>query len=135
MQVNATNAAAQAGATGKSSASTAASVDYNAFLKLLIAQMKNQDPSNPTDATQYMSQLASFSNVEQTIQINTKLESLLASSALSQGEGLIGRNITFEDGSISGKVTGIKLVSGGAVAILEDGTRVLIGEGITVSEP
>ena len=48
----------------------AASVDYNAFLQLLIAQMKNQDPTKPMDSAQLMSQLASFSNVEQGIKIN-----------------------------------------------------------------
>ncbi len=42
-------------------------LDYNSFLKLLTAQMKFQDPTKPTDATQFVSQLASFSSVEQGI--------------------------------------------------------------------
>ena len=37
------------------------SLDYNAFLQLLIAQMKNQDPTKPTDPAQFIAQLASFS--------------------------------------------------------------------------
>ena len=43
------------------SAEPAASVDYNAFLRLLIAQIKHQDPTKPMDSAQLMSQLASFS--------------------------------------------------------------------------
>ena len=66
-------------------------VDYNAFLQLLIAQMKNQDPTSPTDMSQYMSQFAQMSSVEQAIQTNTKLDTLLSSTALSQAESLIGR--------------------------------------------
>ena len=40
-------------------------VDYQSFLKLLVAQMKNQDPTNPMDSTQYVAQLAAFSQFEQ----------------------------------------------------------------------
>jgi flagellar hook assembly protein FlgD len=50
-----------------STTASAPSVDYGAFLQLLVAQLKNQDPSKPMDSTQYMAQLASFSQVEQTI--------------------------------------------------------------------
>ena len=60
--------------TSTSTAISNASVDYNSFLKLLVAEMSNQDPLNPTDSTEYMGQLATFSNVGQTIQTNKKLE-------------------------------------------------------------
>ena len=66
-------------------------MDYNQFLQLLIAQMKNQDPTNPTDMSQYMSQFAQMSSVEQAMQTNTKLDTLLSSQRLSQAENLIGR--------------------------------------------
>lgn len=41
------------------------------FLQLLVAQIKNQNPLNPTDGTQFMSQLAQFSSLEQLISLNT----------------------------------------------------------------
>jgi hypothetical protein len=47
-------------------------------------QMKNQDPTEPMDATEQIAQLATFSQVEQTIQTNKNLEELLQSSSLSQ---------------------------------------------------
>ena len=56
------------------STSSASTLDYSAFLKLLTAQMKFQDPTKPMDSTQFVAQLASFSNVEQGIKMNTKLE-------------------------------------------------------------
>ncbi len=51
--------------------------DQEMFLKLLVAQMKNQDPLNPTDSTQYTAQLAQFSSLEQLTGINDKLSQLL----------------------------------------------------------
>lgn len=111
-------------------------VDYNAFLQLLIAQMKNQDPTSPTDMSQYISQFAQMSSVEQAIQTNAKLDTLLSSTALSQAESLIGRTASFtsSDGqSTTGKITAVRIIQGGAVATLENGTQVQLGPGITIS--
>jgi flagellar basal-body rod modification protein FlgD len=110
----------------------AASIDYNAFLRLLIAQMKNQDPTKPMDSAQFMAQLASFSNVEQGIKMNQKLDSMMTSLALSQVDGLVGRTIISADGSIAGTVMALHVVSGGAVALLEDGREVPLGPGVTI---
>jgi flagellar basal-body rod modification protein FlgD len=58
--------AAAANATGNMASS-------DMFLKLLVAQIKNQDPLNPTDGTQFVSQLAQFSELEQVIGIRDNL--------------------------------------------------------------
>ncbi len=92
MSINSINSTTNANAaTTTSAASTAtaasATVDYNEFLQLLVAELQNQDPTNPADPTQYMSQLASFSSVEQQVQTNSTLDSLLA----AQAGGLVGQ--------------------------------------------
>ena len=112
---------------------TPQTVDYDAFLQLLIAQMKNQDPTKPADPAQFIAQLASFSSVEQAIKTNNKLDTLMTSMALSQAEGLIGRTVTSADGSVTGTVSGIRIVSGGAVAILDNGREVPLTAGVTVT--
>ncbi|OKO85701.1 flagellar hook assembly protein FlgD [Bradyrhizobium sp. AS23.2] len=112
------------------------SVDYNTFLQLLIAEMKNQDPTNPMDTAQYMSQFAQLSTVEQAMQTNNKLDSLLSSQALSQADALIGKTVSFTDStgaSFSGKVASISINTNGAVATLVDGTKVAVGPGLTIS--
>lgn len=63
------------GATGPSKTSS----DFDTFLKLLTAQIRNQDPLEPADATAFTAQLATFSNVEQAVQTNTLLTRLIGS--------------------------------------------------------
>lgn len=132
MYVTQTSNAANASPTAATSAAAKKDVDYQSFLKLLVAQMKNQDPSDPMDATQYVAQLASFSNVEQTIQINTKLESLLQTNAIGQVDAVLGRTITSADGTVTGKVASVTLASNGLQAILEDGSQVTVQAGVKV---
>lgn len=110
-------------------AAASATVNYNQFLQLLVAELQNQDPTAPTDPTQYMSQLASFSSVEQQIQTNSKLDTMLTSSALSQAEQLIGQTITGPDGT-SGQVSSVTLGSTGSVtANLNGGGTVTMASG------
>jgi flagellar basal-body rod modification protein FlgD len=121
-------ASAAAAAAGKT-----ATVNYNQFLQLLVTEMKNQDPTNPMDATQQLSQLASFSAVEQQVQTNTTLASLLSTANLSQAESAIGRTVKSSDGTISGVVSSVTLSSGGATANLTDGSTLTLGGGVTIS--
>jgi flagellar basal-body rod modification protein FlgD len=50
--------------------------DEQTFLQLLVAQLKNQDPTNPADGTQFVAQLAQFSQLEQMINANGKLQQI-----------------------------------------------------------
>jgi len=81
-------------------------VSENTFLTLLITQLKNQDPMNPQDSSQFVAQLASFSSLEQMTSMNTAMNNVLDNSATS----LIGQNVTLLDSSgnlVQGTVTGI----------------------------
>jgi flagellar basal-body rod modification protein FlgD len=123
-------------ATGSTKNTSTNTVDYNTFLQLLIAEMKNQDPTNPMDTSQYMSQFAQLSSVEQAMQTNTKLDALLSSSALSQADGLIGRTASFTDSNgntVTSKIASVSINSDGSIATLEDGTKVMVGAGLTLS--
>ncbi len=87
MEISSTTAANAAASSKKTSAGDAATNavagDFDTFLSLLTAQMKNQDPLKPMDSTEFVSQLASFSGVEQQVRSNDKLDAIL--SALSGG--------------------------------------------------
>jgi flagellar basal-body rod modification protein FlgD len=118
---------AEAGTDTKS-----ATLNYESFLKLLVAQMKNQDPTEPMDASQQMAQLATFSQVEQTIKTNKNLENLLQRTSLQEANSVIGRTVTSDDGKTSGTVTEVTLYNDGIVATLDSGKKLVIGPGVTV---
>jgi flagellar basal-body rod modification protein FlgD len=128
--VAATNAAQSNSAADK--ASKKSMVDYDTFLTLLVAQMKNQDPTEPMDSTEQIAQLATFSQVEQTVQTNKNLEMLIQSSTLSQAGSIIGRTLESADGTISGVVKEVQVFSDGLLATLENGTKAVVGAGIII---
>ncbi|WP_179378361.1 flagellar hook capping FlgD N-terminal domain-containing protein [Jannaschia marina] len=70
------------GPTAPAASSTASQVDtpsdFDTFLRLLTAQIRNQDPLDPTDSTAYTAQLATFSNVEQSVKTNDLLAAMIA---------------------------------------------------------
>jgi len=73
--------------------------DYNNFLKLLVAQVQNQDPLEPMDSTTFVSQLAQLSQVEQAIQTNKNLENIsgrMDSVTAFADLGLLGRTVRVE---------------------------------------
>jgi len=79
-------------------------LDENAFLKLLVAQMKNQDPLQPMDNTDFVAQLAQFSNLEQVMGINSRLDTLAAQGRglqNTQVSDLVGKTVTLDGSSVS----------------------------------
>ncbi|MEL6197373.1 MAG: flagellar hook capping FlgD N-terminal domain-containing protein [Pseudomonadota bacterium] len=77
--------------------------DFETFLTLLTAQLRNQDPLQPLDSTEFVSQLASFSTVEQVIGSNERLDQLIAATAEQETAGLaswLGTEAADRDGRI-----------------------------------
>jgi flagellar basal-body rod modification protein FlgD len=129
---NTANTSNSSSSSSTDQTSSATALDYNSFLSLLMAEMQNQDPTNPMDSTQYVAQPATFSEVGQSTETNTKLDQLLQSSALSQAGSIIGRTVTSADGTASGTVSQVKVLSDSVTAVLTDGTEVPITEGVTI---
>lgn len=135
------NVAAMTSATGAAQGSNetpatgmAQTVDYQSFLKLLVAQMKNQDPTSPMESTDYVAQLATFSQVEQTVQINNRLDQILQASTFAQAGDLIGKHVTSAEGDVAGYVKEVRLFSDGILAVLADGRELPIWAGVTIRD-
>lgn len=89
--------------TGKGASKTSNStLDIDDFLSLMVAQMQNQDPLEPTDNSQYMAQLATFTQVEATTQMNDKTLQNMASNLV--GKQVIMTTTLNTDGYIGGTV-------------------------------
>jgi flagellar basal-body rod modification protein FlgD len=69
------------GSTPNTTPAAAPLADQNMFLQLLVAQLKNQDPENPADGTQFVTQLAQFTTLEQSTQMTSDLDALRAALA------------------------------------------------------
>jgi flagellar basal-body rod modification protein FlgD len=120
-------------AASSSAAASKNMVDYTMFLKLLVTEMRNQDPTKPMDSTEYVAQLANFSNVEQSVQTNKKLEQILQGTTISQAGSLIGHTLTSADGAVSGLISQIRIYDDGLTAVLADGREVPVTSGVSIS--
>ncbi len=97
-------AATAAQSAAKPTASSTLSGNYNDFLKLLMTQLQNQDPTAPLDANQFTSQLVQFSSVEQQINTNgslTKLIELTQGSEMLQSSSLVGKQVQVQADSLA----------------------------------
>lgn len=82
----------------------ASGMNQEDFLKILLTQLTYQDPMKPMDNQEFMAQMAQFTSLEQTQQLNDKISTLISNQAALQSVGLIGRTVDIS--SASGAVTG-----------------------------
>jgi flagellar basal-body rod modification protein FlgD len=81
------------------------------FLRILLTQLTYQDPLKPMDNQQFMSQMAQFTSLQQTQELNAKLDALLSTQASLQSVGLLGRTVqvSANGGNVTGTVTSLSL--------------------------
>lgn len=99
----------------------AAGMGKDDFMQLLIAQLKNQDPMKPADDTQFVTQLAQFSQLEAADKMSDTLEEIAGLQALGQAASMIGKQISakLEDGTVvSGTVTQVHMVDSKAKVVV-----------------
>jgi flagellar basal-body rod modification protein FlgD len=100
-----------------------ASLGKDDFLRLLVTQLRHQDPLNPMEDKDFMGQMAQFSSLEQMTNVSSSLDRLTFSGQLGQSVGLIGRTVSYEteDGTpASGTAT--------AVSVLDGAIQITVGD-------
>jgi flagellar basal-body rod modification protein FlgD len=105
--------------------------DKDTFLKLLVAQLKYQDPSNPADSTQFMAQTAQFTQVEKLGDI----ADLMKSQRLVNASALVGHNVTYMDengAQLSGTIAAAKLNGDSEPTLRIGNTDVLLSKVMEV---
>lgn len=89
-------------------------LDENTFLKLLVAQLKYQNPLKPTDPAAFMAQTAQFTQVEKLNQLVQMGQTQQTSNQMLLSSSLVGKAVTYDDGkgaTLHGVVTAVKLDS------------------------
>lgn len=112
--------------TSASAATQNSSLSQQDFLKILLQQLTFQDPLKPVDNQEFIAQLAQFTSLEQTRELNTRIDNLLSIQSSSQSISLIGRTVDLGagSGSVTGLVTTVSFQSGQPVMTVKmaDGT-------------
>ncbi|CAN7566530.1 flagellar hook capping protein [Acidovorax sp. LjRoot129] len=87
------------------------SLNQEDFLKILLTQLTYQDPMKPVDNQQFLAQMAQFTSLEQTQQLNDRIGVLISNQAALQSVGLIGRTVDINSNgaTVTGSVTALSL--------------------------
>lgn len=112
-----------------SSAQSAFGLDFQSLLRIILTQLTYQDPLKPVDNFQFVSQLAQFSQLQQSQTLNDQVTSLLAAQAATQATSILGRTVDFSAGAanVSGVVKGVSFTSG------QPTITILTADGQTIS--
>ncbi len=99
------------------------------FLKLLVAQLKNQDPTSPMDQKEMMGQMAQFSTVEQMANMASTMQQMMSNAAFGQSISLIGKSVDYLDssGAVVTDATVASVTHAGGVI------KLVLGDGIEIT--
>jgi flagellar basal-body rod modification protein FlgD len=131
-----TTAAAAAGSpsTAAEPVNPTSELGKNDFLKLMIAQLQAQNPLEPSNGTEYISELAQFSQLEQTTNLAQSSSQSAAAQRVAQAVGLIGHTVSYTDPSTgatnNGSVQSVEITTEGATLTVE-GTPGIELAGVT----
>lgn len=104
--------------------------DKDMFLQLMVAQLRYQDPMNPTDSSQFLSQNAQFTALEKMQDVADQTAALLSSQVAFGSAGLVGKSVTWLDdqgNTVPGTVDGVTFGASGPVLDI-DGASVLLSQ-------
>jgi flagellar basal-body rod modification protein FlgD len=106
-------------------------LDKDAFLKILVEQLKNQDPSSPGDSNQYVQQMTSYSMLEQLTNISQAMQVQQSNNAATTATSLVGHTVTYLDADAnehSGVVTNVEFSSGSPTLTIGDTSGIALGQ-------
>lgn len=126
MPIGAVPTAIATGPTSSASPTSLAAnqLDKDAFLRLMVAQLRNQDPMNPTDSSEFLAQTAQFTSLEKLDAVAAQGQQALAAQLAFGASSLVGRSITFlgDDGLTegTGTVDSVRFTAAGPVLKIAD---------------
>ncbi|WP_284139954.1 MULTISPECIES: flagellar hook assembly protein FlgD [unclassified Virgibacillus] len=117
------------------------------FLKILMTQLQNQDPLNPMEDRDFVAQMATFSSLEQMMNMSNSIETLVQSQLMSpviQYSHMVGKEVTYQvfddetgqvTGTEKGKVVAVSQKDGWAILELDNGEKVYADAITQISDP
>ena len=108
------------GAVQSSSASTVSNVEFDDYMKIFLAQLTNQNPLEPVDNKEFLTQMAAFTELQVAQENSNRLEQVLSVMATNQSVALLGKNVEMSSAGIVGEVTAVDMTNGQPVLTLRD---------------
>ena len=108
------------------------------FIQVMLAELSNQDPFEPTDSTAVLEQLSSLRNIESQLELQEKLESLVLQNQIAIAGGMIGKSVQGLDVTndrIGGVVTAVRVVDGEAILELDSGKTLPLDRVTRIDSP
>jgi flagellar basal-body rod modification protein FlgD len=120
---------------GGATAAQSSNIGIQDFLKILTAQLNNQDPLKPVDNQEFVAQIAQFATLEQSRELNAKIDQLLTAQSSTQSIGMLGKTIDIQVNGVSssGKVTALAVDSGQPLLTITT-TAGQVQSGISLSQ-
>jgi flagellar basal-body rod modification protein FlgD len=117
------------------SATKAAGLSMDDLLKILMTELTYQDPLKPVENKEFLAQMAQFSSLETSRQLNDNITRMLSLQSLNQSVGLLGKTVdaTTNTGTVSGQVTALSLNAGEPQITLRNANGELF-TGITLAQ-
>ena len=137
MSIPATEPVATTSGMYQPATTTRTSPDKEMFLQLLVAQLRYQDPMNPADSSEFLSQSAQFTALEKMQDVADQTSALLAAQVSFGASGLVGKQVTYlaDDGNpVSGTVSSVTYDVTGPTLVV-DGVTVQLGQVQSVDAP
>jgi flagellar basal-body rod modification protein FlgD len=111
------------------SSNSAFGLDFQSLLRIILTQLTYQDPLKPMDNFQFVSQLAQFSQLQQSQSLNDQIGNLLSAQAAMQATSLLGRNVDFANAAgttLNGTVKSVSFASGSPQVTVQTATGDII---------
>jgi flagellar basal-body rod modification protein FlgD len=105
-------------------------------MRLMIEQLRNQDPMNPLDSSEFTQQLATINSLEQLINISSVLSQSQQAAELGEATGLLGyyvEGLDANNGLVAGYVDRVEMIDGQATMLIGD-QLLLVGQVLSVDE-
>jgi flagellar basal-body rod modification protein FlgD len=120
--------------TGTPAEASSGTIDKQAFLDLLVTQLRNQDPSSPMDSNDLMAQTTQMASMESLTELSTTSRESFALQMRVAASGMVGQNVSYSDGTetLTGAVTSVSF-AGAVPTVTVGGKEVPLDSISTVS--
>ncbi|MDP9173019.1 MAG: flagellar hook assembly protein FlgD [Planctomycetota bacterium] len=130
--------AASGTSSGNTVGSSSSSLTAKDFIKFMVTQLQNQDPLQPTDSNQMLSQLTSIGQLQSATDMDTALKGVVQQSSIGSAASMIGKVVQGTDSnkmSISGTVSSVQVTSNGVNLKLDNGSILSLANLTSISGP